>query len=74
MRDRVFPHFLGFRDSVECAVARETVRFRAPTGLVIPPRIIQLAWDSLADAAATDRELALARWVLLSTPREGREG
>jgi hypothetical protein len=62
------------RDSGGCAVARESVRFRGLMGLVIPPRIIQLAWDSLADAAATDREVALARWVLLSTLREGREG
>ena len=69
-----FPRFPRFRDFGECAVARESVRFCALTGLVIPPRIIQLAWASLADAAATDREVALARWVLLSTLREGREG
>jgi hypothetical protein len=43
-------------------------------GLAMPPRIIQLAWDLLADAAATDREVVLARWVLLSTLREDREG
>jgi len=69
-----FPLFSGFRDLGECAVARESVPFCAPTGLVIPPHIVQLAWDSLADAAATDREVALARWVLFGTLWESREG
>ena len=65
---------LGFRDSGECAVARGSARLSTLMGLAMPPRIIQLAWDLLADAAATDREVVLARWVLLSTLREDREG
>jgi len=69
-----FRCFPVFRDSVECVAARESVRFCALTGLVIPPPNIQLAWDSLADPTATDREVALTRWVLLFTLRESREG
>jgi hypothetical protein len=42
-------------------------------GLVIPPHVVGLAWDVLADAGATEREVKLARWVLLSTLRESRE-
>ena len=57
--------FLGFRDSSECAVARESVRFCAPTGLVIPPEVVQLAWTVLEDRSATEREVKLARWLLL---------
>ena len=68
------PCFLGFRDSVECAVARESVRFCAPTGLVIPPDVVQLAWAVLEARGATEREVKLARWVLLGTLRENHEG
>jgi hypothetical protein len=68
------PYFLGFRDSVECAVARESVRFCALTGLVIPPDVVQLAWAVLEDRTATEREVKLARWLLISTLRERAEG
>ena len=61
------PCFPAFRDSGECAVARESVRFCAPTGLVIPPDVMQLAWAVLWDRGATDREVKLARWLLLGT-------
>ncbi len=68
------PCFLGFRDSGECAVARESVRFCAPMGLVIPPDVVELAWAVLEDRSATQREVKLARWLLLSTLRECGEG
>ena len=61
------PCFLRFRDSGECAVARESVPFCAPMGLVIPPHIVQLAWEVFANSSATEREVTLARWLLLST-------
>ena len=66
--------FPGFRDSVEYAEARETVSFCALTGLVIPPHIVWLARHVLDDPAASVRELILARWVLLSTLKESRDG
>jgi hypothetical protein len=34
---------------------------------------VQLAWRTLGDANATEREVELARWVLLSTLRESDE-
>ena len=58
--------FSGFRDFSECAVARESVRFCALMGLVIPPEVVQLAWAVLEDRSATEREVKLARWLLLS--------
>jgi len=66
--------FAGFSHSDECAAARESVRFCAPTGLVIPPDVVQLAWAVLVDSGATEREVKLARWVLLSTLNESDEG
>jgi len=36
-------------------------------GLVIWPRIVELAWGISMDTDATKREAALARWVLLRT-------
>jgi hypothetical protein len=66
--------FPGFPDSDECAVARESVRFCASVGLVIPPQIVQLAWGVLGDSGATEREVKLARWVLLSTLTQSGEG
>ena len=62
------------RDSGECAVARESVRFCAPTGLVIPPEVVQLAWAALEDRSATEREVKLARWLLLSTLSGSHKG
>ncbi len=58
------PRFPGFRDSGECAVARESVRFCAPTGLVIPAYIEWLAGHIVDDPDASVRELVLAHWVL----------
>jgi len=55
-------------------VARESVRFCAPTGLVIPPEVVQLAWAVLEDRGATEREVKLARWLLLSSTRDSRRG
>ena len=66
--------FPRFRDSGECAVARESVRFCALTGLVIPPEVVQLAWAVLEDRSATEREVKLARWLLLSTLKDSGEG
>jgi hypothetical protein len=66
--------FPGFCDSSECAVARESVPFCAPTGLVIPVEVVQLAWAVLEDRSATEREVKLARWLLLSALRERTEG
>jgi len=66
--------FPGFRDFEQCAAARESVRFCASTGLVIPPNVVQLAWAVLEDRGATEHEVKLARWMLLSTLRESREG
>jgi hypothetical protein len=43
-------------------------------GLVIPPQIVQLAWGVLGDSGATEREVKLARWVLLSTLTQSGEG
>jgi hypothetical protein len=43
-------------------------------GLVIPPDVVQLAWAVLEDRSATEREVKLARWLLLSRLRESREG
>jgi hypothetical protein len=68
------PRFPRFREFGDCAVGRESVRFCAPVGLVVPAPIIQLAWGVLEDGDATERELDLARWVLLSTLRASREG
>jgi hypothetical protein len=34
---------------------------------------VQLAWAVLEDEGATEREVKLARWVLLITLRESRE-
>ncbi len=65
--------FPKFRDSGECAVARESVRLCAVTGLVIPPEVVQLAWTLLEDRSATEREVKLARWLLVSTLRESGE-
>jgi hypothetical protein len=49
---------------------RASVPFCALTGLVIPLHIVQLAWSVLEDAGATEREVKLARWVLLSTLKQ----
>ena len=68
------PRFLGFRDFEQCAVARESVRFCALMGLVIPPEVVQLAWAVLEDRSATEREVKLARWLLLSTLRGSHKG
>ena len=68
------PRFPGFRDPAACAVARESVRFCAPTGLVIPPDVVQLACAVFEDRSATEREAKLARWLLLSTLRGSHEG
>jgi len=68
------PRFPGFRKFGNCAVARESVRFCALTGLAIPPEVVQLAGAVLEDRSATEREVKLARWLLLSTLRETREG
>jgi hypothetical protein len=35
---------------------------------------VQLAWGVLEDAGATEREVKLARWVLLSTLKESGKG
>jgi hypothetical protein len=35
---------------------------------------VEFAWGVLEDAGATEREVKLARWVLLTTLRESREG
>jgi hypothetical protein len=43
-------------------------------GLVIPPDVVELAWAVLEDRSATQREVKLARWLLLSTLRECGEG
>jgi hypothetical protein len=43
-------------------------------GRVIPHNVVQLAWAVLEDRGATEREVKLARWLLLSTLRESREG
>jgi len=59
--------FPGFADSGERAVPPESVRSCAPMGLVIWPRIVELAWGISMDTDATKREAALARWVLLRT-------
>jgi hypothetical protein len=42
-------------------------------GLVIPPEVVQLAWTVLEDRGATEREVKLARWVLLTTLRGSSE-
>ena len=54
-------------------VARASRTSHAPTGLLIPPEVVQLAWAVLEDRSATEREVKLARWLLLSTLRESRE-
>ena len=56
------------------AVARETVPFCALMGLVIPPEVVQLAWAVLEDRSATEREVKLARSLLLSTLRGSHKG
>jgi len=66
--------FSRFRDFGNCAVARESVRFCALTRLVIPPEVVELAWAALEDRGATEREVKLARWVLLSTLRGSHKG
>ena len=66
--------FPRLHDSGECAVARESVRFCAPTGLVIPPEVVQLVWAVLEERSATEREVKLARWLLVSTLRGSHEG
>jgi hypothetical protein len=43
-------------------------------GLVIPPEVVQLAWAVLEDRNATEREVKLARWLLLSTLRGSHKG
>jgi hypothetical protein len=66
------PGFLRFRELSDCAVGRESVRFCALMGLVIPPEVVQLAWAVLEDRSATEREVKLALWVLsawASAPR-----
>ena len=67
------PRFLRFGEFGQCAVARETVPFCALMGLVIPPKVVQLAWAVLEDRSATEREIKLACWVLLTTLRESRK-
>ncbi len=66
-----FLRFPRFRDSAECAIARESVRFRALTGLVIPPHIVWLARHVSEDPGASVRELMLARWVLSGRKESG---
>lgn len=43
-------------------------------GLVIPPEVVHLAWAVFEDNRATEREVKLGGWLLLSTLRENREG
>jgi len=43
-------------------------------GVAIPPNVVQPAWAALEDRVATEREVKLARWVLLTTLSESREG
>jgi hypothetical protein len=43
-------------------------------GLVIPPEVVQLAWAVLEDGSATEREVTLSRWLLLSTLWVSGEG
>jgi hypothetical protein len=45
-------------------------------GVAIPPNVVQpawAAWAALEGRVATEREVKLARWVLLTTLRESRE-
>jgi hypothetical protein len=43
-------------------------------GLVIPTDVVELAWAVLVDRSATEREVKLAGWLLLSRLRECAEG
>jgi len=58
------PRFGRFREVGDCALGRESVRFCALMGLVIPPHIEWLARHIVDDPDASVRELVLAHWVL----------
>ena len=68
-----FPRLPGFPELDECAGARESVPFCAPTGLVIPLHIVWLARRALSDPGASEREVKLACWVMsvLQGPGDG---
>jgi hypothetical protein len=68
------PGFPRSSHSDECAGARESVPICATVGFVIPAPIVQVAWAVLEDPRATEREVKLARWALLSILKESGAG